>query len=174
MSATAPQRDQATAKALGWVALCLIVGWTGVGLLDGVFRLVDTLRLRDALRHGRSWDPVIPLGAELLLGMLWTVALAALALGVAVAVAALVLRGRTLRGVLLAALAVIGCAAEVAFINRTAGGAWSFSGSTRMDSAPYAAVGVVVVPIVVLAVACVLLGPALRTPRSTPARAAAG
>jgi hypothetical protein len=110
---------------------------------------------------------VTSLGADLLLGMLWLVAAGLLALGVAVGVAALVLRGRLRRGALLGLLLAIGCATQVLLVDLTAGVAWSFSGDPSSGDRLVAAVGTVVVPIVALVVAAVALRPVLRPEDST-------
>jgi hypothetical protein len=171
---TAEQRDEATASTLAWVALCLVVAWVGVGVLDGGVRLVTTLHLRATDGMGGGWAAVSTLSASLLLGMLWSAALGALALGLAVGVAALVLRGRLARGALLVLLVAASCAAQVLFINLSARAGWSFADATPGNAALVAACGVVVAPLVALAVTWAVLGPVLRTQRSTRVPAAGG
>jgi hypothetical protein len=161
------QRDAALARTLAWVALLLVGAWVAVGVLDGTVRVVDTLRIRTADHADAGWVAVTSLGADLLLGMLWLVAAGLLALGVAVGVAALVLRGRLRRGALLGLLLAIGCATQVLLVDLTAGVAWSFSGDPSSGDRLVAAVGTVVVPIVALVVAAVALRPVLRPEDST-------
>jgi hypothetical protein len=170
---TAAQRDTATARPLAWIALALVGAWVGASLLDGTVRLVDTLRMRAADHADGGGVAATSLGADLLLGMLWFAAVGALALGVAVGVAALVLRGRVGRGALFVLLLGVSCATQVLFINLTAGVAWSLSGGTSYDTRLLAAVGTVVVPLVALVVALAVLDPVLR-PRDSTGHPASG
>jgi hypothetical protein len=171
---TAAQRDAAIARTLGWIALLLVGAWVAVGVLDGTVRLVDTLRIRAADDADAGWVAVTSLGADLLLSMLWFAAVGALALGVAVGAAALVLRGLRGRGAVLVLLLAASCVAQVLSINLSAAAGWSFADTTAVDADLVAAVGTVVVPLAALVVTWAVLDPVLRTPRSTRERAAAG
>lgn len=168
---TAEQRDASTARALAWAAGLLIACWVSAGVLDGAVRLVDTMRIRAADQPDAGWVAVTSLGGDLLLGMLWFAALGALALGVALGVAALVLRGRHARGALLVGLLTATCVAQVLFIDLSAAAGWSFTDATPDDADLVAAVGTVVVPLVALVATGAVLEPVLRARRSTPSSA---
>jgi hypothetical protein len=171
---TGEQRDRTTARALAWAALYLVVCWVCVGVLDGAVRLVDAVRIRAADSGDAGWVSVTSLAADLWLGMVWYAALGVLALGVALGVAALVLRGQHGRGALLALLLVAVCVTQVLLIDLTAMAGWTFTDASPDGPHVIAAVGTVVVPLVALAATWVVLDPALRTPRSTPEPAAGG
>jgi hypothetical protein len=170
------QRDAAVASVLGWCALCLVIGWAGIGVLDGSVRAVDAWRTHDALRPGGAgWvDPVLPLGGDILLFMLWMGGLGALALGTAVGVAALVLRAEKVRAAMLLVVVAAGGVAQYLFVVLTASAGWSFVETDRVEGNLAAAAGAVVAPVVVLLATWQALRPVLRAPRSTREPAAAG
>ena len=119
-----------------------------MGFLEGGVRLVDALRLRAAMRHGQGWDSLVPLGADLMMGLLWMAAIGALALGLAIGFAGLVIGNRATRGVVYAVLTVAGVVAQVIFVELTAATSWNFGGFDRVDADVLAAIGLTAVPVV--------------------------
>lgn len=176
MSPSSDRRDAAVASALGWCALCLVLGWAGIGVLDGSVRLIDAWRMHDAMRPGGDgWaDPVLPLGSDILLSMLWIGGLGALALGTAGGVAALVLCAERMRAAMLLVVVAVGGAAQYLFVVLTATSGWSFAETDRVEGNLVAAAGALVAPLGVLLAAWQALRPVLRAPRSTREPAAAG
>jgi hypothetical protein len=176
VSTSSEQRDAAIASALGWCALCLVLGWVGIGVLDGSVRVIDAWRMHDAMRPGgQGWaDPVLPLGGDILLVTLWMGGLGALALGTAGGVAALVLCAEKTRAAMLLVVVAVGGAAQYLFVVLTASAGWSFVETDRVEGNLFAAAGALVAPVVVLLAAWQALRPVLRAPRSTREPAAAG
>lgn len=171
MTVTAEERDRVLARTLGIAGGLLVGAWVVTGLLLGLVHLLDAIRLRHALLGSGGSSVVVQLGAFLLLSMLWLAAFGALALGIALAVAALVLHDSRRRAVLFLGIVVLGAGAQVVFVQLDA----SATGTSPRSMAPLlSAVGAVASPLLVLVAAVVLLGPLLRTPRSTPEPAAAG
>jgi len=175
VSTSSDQRDNAVASALGWSALSLLGGWAAVGLLDGGVRVVDAWRLHVAMRPGGHWtaESVMPIGADLLLGLLWMAAMGALALCAAVGAAALLLRAQIVRAAVLLVVVVAGGAAQYVFVVLTASAGWSFAETDRIDGNLFAAAGALVAPVLVAVAVWEALRPVLRAPRSTPEHAAA-
>lgn len=171
MTVSAEGRDRALVRTLAMAGGLLVGAWVVVGLLLGLVHLLDAIRLRHVFLAPGSPPVAAQLGAFLLVSMLWLAAFGALALGIALGVAALVLDDSRRRAVLFPGVVVLGAAAQVVFVQLDA----SATGTSPRSMTPLlSAVGAVASPLLVLLAVVVLVGPLLRTPRSTPAPAAAG
>jgi hypothetical protein len=161
--------DSTTSRALGVAGLVLVCGWslTAGSLVLG--RIVLAGQATPPLE-----DPYAPVfvSAVLLSFALWLGSYAALGVGLAVSVAALVVGGRIRRALTFSVLVGL-CAATQLVLE-------SLRSTTTWDLHPdhlatvVATTGTIVAPLAGLVVALVLLVPAVRRPRSTPELAPAG
>lgn len=172
MTVSAEGRDRALVRTLAMAGGLLVGAWVVVGLLLGLVHLLDAIRLRHALLAPGSPPVAAQLGAFLLVSMLWLAAFGALALGIALGVAALVLDDSRRRAVLFPGVVVLGAAAQVLFVKMDAYAAPPMHPDSLSPLLP--SLGAVAAPLLVLVAEVVLVGPLLRTPRSTPEPAAAG
>lgn len=137
-----------------------------IGAVYGSIRFQDLLASRQTWVDGRSWDSLLPLGVEFALFPLHLLSFGALAAGIVIGVTALVLAGRLARGGLLLVLAFLGGLAH--WLEGLRGDRYGRAFESGFDTDLLAPLVGAVGPVVVLVVAAVLLGPALRVHRNTP------
>lgn len=170
---TMPQEsDRVVARTLGALGLLLVCGWGVVALVVASVRTYDDVAGHRAILAGHDWSAPLPLSLLLALSAVWAVAFLAVALGLALGAAGLAVAGRQRAAVAFFAVVTVCVSADYALEVLRSGPAWQVQ-PDRVAAVSTAA-GVFAAPLAGVVAAVVLLGPVLRTRRSTPEPAAAG
>jgi hypothetical protein len=172
MTAGPEETDRQTARALGTAGLLLVSAWAVLALVAAAIRTFDDLSRHEAMIHGRDWSSLLPLSGWLALSMMSFAAYAAVGLGVAFAVAALAVAGRTRAASGLFAVVTVCASADYVLGMLRGASTWEVY-PDRMAAVSTTA-GTLAAPLAGLVAAVLLLGPVIRTRRSTQEPAAAG
>lgn len=172
MTTLSRESDHVVARTLGALGLLLVGGWGVVALVAASVRTYDDVAGHRAMLTGHDWSTPLPLPVLLALSMLWTVAFLAVALGLAFGVAGLGVAGKPRAAVALFGVVTVCASADYLFEVLRSERAWQVH-PDRVAAVSTTA-GSFAAPLAGLVAAVVLLGPVLRTGRSTKGPAAAG
>jgi hypothetical protein len=166
---TARPGDSAMSHALGVAGLVLVCCWS---LTAGALVLTRIVLAGQATPPLEDAYASVLVSAVLLSFLLWLGSYAALGVGVAVSVAALVVGGRIRRALAFSVLVSLCAATQFVLESLRNTATWDLH-PDRL-AVVVATTGTIVAPLAGLVVALVLLAPVVRRPRSTPEPAAAG
>ena len=172
MTTVSRESDHGVARALGAVGLLLVCGWGVVALVTASVRTYDDVASHRAVLAGHDWSALLPLPVTLTLSAVWAMAFLAVGLGLALGAAGLAVAGRQRAAVAFFGVVTACVSADYVLEVLRSGPAWQVQ-PDRVAAVSTAA-GIVAAPLAGVVAAAVLLGPVLRTGRSTPEPAAAG
>lgn len=172
MTTMSRESDRVVARTLGALGLLLVCGWGAVALVVASVRTYDDVARHRAILAGHDWSALLPLQLALALSAVWAVAFLAVGLGLALGAAGLAVAGRQHAAV--AFFAVVTVCVSADYVLELLGRAPAWQVQPDRVAAVSITAGIFAAPLVGVVAAVVLLGPVLRTRRSTPEPAAAG